>query len=204
MTKFQKSKKYRECPKNHVCQFSLIVKKKICCTKFKYKLSGNTSIQKRRVYCEKGLPLLVNGSPQTCATTVCSSMYKCKYSTAYRNYYCCSKEDAGNVKINVVKILVFPGPHGCPYGLALLFPSTGEPVKCTATSIMKACPPHYNCVKNVMTSIFQCCSKEDQHKILKKQHSRKISKGQKGSSLKVYKRNFGNEFSSRSSRSKQF
>ncbi len=51
--------------------------------------------------CDKGLPFMVNGLPQTCTAMVCPSNYRCVFSKVARNYYCCSKENA-----------VMPGAHG--------------------------------------------------------------------------------------------
>lgn len=45
--------------------------------------------------CERGIPLMVNGRPQTCTATVCPSDYHCVFSKRARNYYCCSKANIG-------------------------------------------------------------------------------------------------------------
>ncbi|KJH51382.1 hypothetical protein DICVIV_02396 [Dictyocaulus viviparus] len=95
--------------------------------------------------CEKGSPYLMNGRPKQCTDTPCPPNYKCRFSKARRNYYCCTTSNYN---------------HGCPSGYPLLFPSTGTPVQCSyRRSTM--CPAGYTCVRSITTKIFQCCSTND-------------------------------------------
>uniref|UniRef100_A0A915CXU9 Uncharacterized protein n=1 Tax=Ditylenchus dipsaci TaxID=166011 RepID=A0A915CXU9_9BILA len=93
-----------------------------------------------------------------------------------------------------------PGAHGCPQGLALLFPSTGIPVQCSSegTSTHK-CPVNFECVRNTRTGAMQCCSKQVIRSIVSPS-SRKLVNRIHGSSH--YSRRTAHEFSSRSSRNK--
>ena len=58
-------------------------------------------------------------------------------------------------------LAVIPGAHGCPSGNALLFPSTGTPVQCSPEGA-NACPHGHQCVGNVNTGNYQCCTTETQ------------------------------------------
>ncbi|KAI1724653.1 kunitz/Bovine pancreatic trypsin inhibitor domain-containing protein [Ditylenchus destructor] len=200
--RFCSTGKKKSCPKNYACQYSPSIKKNICCGKPKgYKstedgsshvtellvseYSAITTTPNPEIICEKGVPYFVSGIPQTCTATVCPSNYRCVFSKLARHYYCCSKDNAA-----------LPGAHGCPHGMALLFPSTGTPVQCSDAGPSNACPPAFDCVRNIKTGVLQCCSKESLNKAIapKLPHrSRKvIPQG----------RRTGQEFSSRSSRNR--
>uniref|UniRef100_A0A183BTQ1 Kunitz/Bovine pancreatic trypsin inhibitor domain protein n=1 Tax=Globodera pallida TaxID=36090 RepID=A0A183BTQ1_GLOPA len=111
--------------------------------------AGPSTNRRLEGICERGVPLLVNGRPQTCTATVCPSDYRCVFSKRARNYYCCSKAN-----------IVLPGAHGCPWGNALLFPSTGQPVQCSDVGPHNACPQRFVCVRSTKTGQLQCCSEE--------------------------------------------
>ncbi|KAI6212235.1 hypothetical protein M3Y99_01843500 [Aphelenchoides fujianensis] len=100
--------------------------------------------------CDRGEPYVVAGIPQTCTSTVCPQKYRCIFSKKGKNYYCCSKDN-----------VLIPGAHGCPTGTALLFPSTGTPVQCSPEGI-NSCPSGFNCLTNINTGNYQCCSSEPQ------------------------------------------
>lgn len=52
--------------------------------------------------CDKGEPYVLNGVPQTCTSTVCPNKFHCVFSKRGKNYYCCSKDGAGNGLILVI------------------------------------------------------------------------------------------------------
>ncbi|RCN24446.1 hypothetical protein ANCCAN_29857, partial [Ancylostoma caninum] len=106
--------------------------------------TSTTTTSKPEV-CEKGSAYLVNGAPKQCTSSPCPSGYKCTFSRSSKNYYCCS---------------AFSTSHGCPSGVALLFPSTGTPVQCSNTG-STSCPAGYRCVRSLTTKRFQCCSTGD-------------------------------------------
>lgn len=45
--------------------------------------------------CEKGIPYFIGKVPQTCTSSVCPDKFRCVFSKVARNYYCCSKDNAG-------------------------------------------------------------------------------------------------------------
>uniref|UniRef100_A0A1I7SU90 Kunitz/Bovine pancreatic trypsin inhibitor domain protein n=1 Tax=Bursaphelenchus xylophilus TaxID=6326 RepID=A0A1I7SU90_BURXY len=174
------------CPRAYTCQFSPALKKNICCgrsrrgavisggvreivqTAVSIRPTGNEgggigpiaplSVSTNEV-CEQGEPYMLGGIPQTCTSSVCPQKYKCIFSKRAKNYFCCSKEN-----------VVVQGAHGCPSGTALLFPSTGTPVQCSPEGT-NSCPSGFECLKNVNSGAFQCCSAEAQaFKKYKKKH----------------------------------
>lgn len=157
------------CPRGYSCQFSETAQQSICCgggaperTRFSKisEVGGATpdpdidtesetdaptttvSVPSSPEICEKGSAYLINGKPKQCTSSPCPSGYKCQFSRSSKNYYCCS---------------AFTATHGCPTGVALLFPSTGTPVQCS-NSGSTSCPAGYRCVLSTTTKRFQCCS----------------------------------------------
>ncbi|KAI6235899.1 hypothetical protein M3Y95_00100300 [Aphelenchoides besseyi] len=186
--RFCSPSKKGSCPRAYSCQFSPSLKKNICCGKSNNGGSGligfpggggdneniitkinqianivnpdsSSSTMTRSVaippsineVCDKGEPYIMGGIPQTCTSTVCPQKYRCVFSKKGKNYYCCSKDN-----------VVIPGARaGCPTGTALLFPSTASPVQCSPEGI-NSCPSGFNCLANVNTGNYQCCSVEQQ------------------------------------------
>ncbi|ETN70498.1 Kunitz/Bovine pancreatic trypsin inhibitor domain protein [Necator americanus] len=152
------------CPQGYSCQFSETAQQNICCggsnnkTRFsKITETGapgpdidtdesesetSSATTSKPEVCEKGSAYLVNGVPKQCTTSPCPSGYKCTFSRLNKNYYCCS---------------AYSTSHGCPSGVALLFPSTGTPVQCSNTG-PTSCPGGYRCVRSTITKRLQCCS----------------------------------------------
>ncbi|KAK6035138.1 EB module [Cooperia oncophora] len=157
------------CPRGYSCQFSETAQQNICCggggsetpTRFSKitepgapgpdpEIESETdapvpATTSAPEVCEKGSAYLINGKPKLCTNSPCPSGYKCTFSRVSKNYYCCS---------------AFAANHGCPTGVALLFPSTGTPVQCSNAGTT-SCPAGYRCVRSTTTKRFQCCSTSD-------------------------------------------
>ncbi|VDM58994.1 unnamed protein product, partial [Angiostrongylus costaricensis] len=128
------------CPRGYSCQFSEAVQQSICCGGDNDEIVHPLTATSSSEACEKGSAYLMNGKPKQCTSSPCPSGYKCTFSKAKKNYYCCS---------------TFTSTHGCPSGVPLLFPSTGTPVQCTGST---SCPAGYRCIRSTTTKRFQCCS----------------------------------------------
>lgn len=91
------------CPNYYDCHYSSLLKTNICCINSKIEKNiFKNSIKKisekpiaNELICEKGIPYFIGKKPQTCTTSVCPEKFRCVFSKIGRNYYCCSKDNAG-------------------------------------------------------------------------------------------------------------
>ncbi|VDM79155.1 unnamed protein product [Strongylus vulgaris] len=90
-----------DCPKDYSCQYSEVVKQNVCCgagdkieeedqkpksTKTRGSASSNSS------HCPSTMtPYLLNGKPKSCSSSTCPYGFECKFSSANKDYFCCSK-----------------------------------------------------------------------------------------------------------------
>ncbi|CAD6192838.1 unnamed protein product [Caenorhabditis auriculariae] len=139
-----------DCPNGFSCESSDVAEQTVCCGRGPEEKSKKVRPTKTTQHCPTGMaPYLVNGRAKSCASSSCPYGYQCKFSVLRKDYYCCSKQ---HKKTSSSRI---PG-GGCERGMALLYPSTQEPVQCDP--LARGCPHGYLCLPHLVTKRFQCCS----------------------------------------------
>ncbi|VDK81188.1 unnamed protein product [Litomosoides sigmodontis] len=77
--------------------------------------------------CDKGTPYILKGIPQACTSAPCPIGFDCMQH------------------------------DGCPFGTALLFPTTGTPLQCSSEK-QSLCPSGYRCLRSTRNTGYQCCT----------------------------------------------